>query len=193
MLHCSVTLSLRLLAVASLGVMLLIAPGPALAHFGSEAFILVPGEQVSPGEPFEVVVADLSPGAAVTLVAVRNGQTVEVGRTVSDREGHFTTSATLPADYPHGYAELVATAQDGTQVATWVHVGPRTGGTGAPPSSPSGGGGIDPSLVVLGLMVAGAIAAAGYLVLRRRPAVAHAPGTSGSADRRARRVARKRR
>jgi hypothetical protein len=146
---------------------------PTVAHFGGEAFILVPADHVNPGEPFEVIVSDLTPGSPVVVEARRDGGSVRVGQVVSDTEGHFTAFATLPADYPHGYTELVATAQDGTQVSTYVHVGPRDAGTGAPPPAPgssSGGGGIDPSLMVLGVLFGGSIGALGYMLVRRHQA-----------------------
>jgi hypothetical protein len=155
------TFALHLLAVTS------------SAHFGGEAFILVTGDHVDPGLPFEVIVADLAPGSTVELSAVRNGLPVSVGSAQSDTEGHFTTSGTLPADFPHGYFELVATAGDGTRVSTWVLAGPRTSDTATAPVPPAAGGELDPSLVVLILLLGGSIGAAGYLMLRRVSAAAH--------------------
>jgi hypothetical protein len=161
----SMKIALRSLALASLVLHLL--GGTSSAHFGGEAFILVPLDHVLPGQTFEIIVADLTPGSTIQLTAVQNGVSVPVGTAQSDAEGHFTTSATLPADYPHGYFELVATAGDGTQASTWVLAGPRTSETGNAPAPTTSGGTIDPSLVVLLVLVGGSVAAAGYVALRR--------------------------
>jgi hypothetical protein len=161
---------------------------PASAHFGGEAFILVPVDHVNPGEPFEIIVADLTPGASTVIEARRDGQSVEAGRTVSDTEGHFSTTGSLPTDYPHGYTELVATAEDGTTVSTWILVGPRSATTGPPPVSNAARAGIDPSLLVLGILLGGSVGAVGYLLLRRtRPAKAAVPTHRVVARKRARR------
>ena len=161
---------LRSLALASLVLHLL--AGTSSAHFGGEAFILVPVDHVLPGQSFEIIVADLTPGSIIQLAAVRDGASTSVGSAQSDTEGHFTTRATLPADFPHGYFELVATAGDGTQASTWVLAGPRTSNTGSAPAPRATGGAIDPSLIVLMVLVVGSVAAAGYVLLRRARAAA---------------------
>ncbi len=158
----------RVLGIATLGVLLLATP--ARAHFGGAAYILVPADHVNPGEPFEVVVADLTPGSSVVLEVRREGSKIEVGRTVSDTQGHFSTMATLPGGYPHGYTELIATADDGTTVSTFVLVGPRDSSTGPPPAASAGSARLDPSVVVLAVFVVGSMGALGYILIRRRQA-----------------------
>lgn len=169
----------RLTSLATGSLLALLLAAPVAAHFGGEAFILVPGDHVNPGQTFEVIVADLTPGARVDLIVLENGdQPVPVGSAVSDTQGHFSTTGTLPADFPNGYVEIVATAEDGTSVSTWMLVGPRTSETGAPPVAAATDAGLDPSLIMLGVLVGGAVGAVGYVILRRRwsvPAQAPAP------------------
>jgi hypothetical protein len=67
----------------------------------------------------------------------------------------------LPADVPHGYAELVATDEDGAMVGTWVLVGPRNQGVGTPGTGSDEGPSLDPAV----LLLAAAFGLAGLLLL----------------------------
>lgn len=159
-----------LVAVAAAG-----APLEAQAHGAGSAFIIVPADHINPGSPFDVIGADLGPNAAVSFEIVNGDRVATLGDVSSDSEGHFQANLQLPADYPQGYAELFATSSNGTEVATWVLVGPRTEATGAPPrQSPWW---MDPSVIVLGIFLVGAILVIGYVLLRpdsARPAPAPA-------------------
>jgi hypothetical protein len=176
-------------ALAVVLVALSIFASTASAHFGGEAFILVPVDHVDPGQTFDVVVADLTPGSTVVLEVVRDGESLQIGQAVSDADGHFTTTAALPADFPHGYAQLVATAEDGTQVTTWVLVGSRSE-AGPPPTAPPPAFNqlLDPSVLLLVALIGGIGIALAIALIKR--------SATRPADRRvspSRRVASKRR
>jgi hypothetical protein len=153
----------------------------ASAHFGAEAWIFVPLDHINPGQMFEVVAADLTPNASVSLTMTRDATSVSLGEAVADAEGHFTTTLPLPTEFPSGYAQLVAVAADGTSASTWVLVGPRTSATPPPPGRAEWWA--DPSVLVLGAVLAGGVGALGYALLRRRQ-VARAPVAAGGAGRR---------
>ena len=141
-------------------------PVSALAHFGGAAYIVVPVDHVNPGERFQVVGGDLTPNSSVVFRFKRDESTVPVPGTVtSDPDGHFTASLAVPADFPSGYALLEAEAADGTQTSTWVLIGARTSETPAPPGQPAWWA--DPSVIVLGVAVAGGIGALGFAAYKR--------------------------
>lgn len=146
-------------------VVVALSPRPAAAHFGGSAALIVPATHVNPGETFELVAVDLTPNATVTLTMTRDDRQAFLGEAVADAEGHFTTALPLPADFPSGYAQLVAVARDETQASTWVLVGAPTASTPAPPGQPAWWA--DPSVVVLGVLVVGVVGMVGFALLRR--------------------------
>jgi hypothetical protein len=154
---------LRLLAALLIG---LVSAGGASAHFGGGAYLVVPADYINPGEPFEVVAVDLTPNASVSLTMTTDDRIASLGDAISDAYGHFTTTLPLPADFPAGYAQLFARAQDGTSASTWVLVGARTAATPPPPGTPPWWA--DPSVIVLLVLVGGAAAALAYLLLHQR-------------------------
>ena len=144
----------------------LAAPLSTLGHFGGAAYIVVPVDHVNPGERFEVVGGDLTPNSNVVFRFRRDESTVPVPGTVtSGPDGHFTASLAMPADYPTGYALLEAEAADGTRTTTWVLIGARTSETPAPPGQPAWW--TDPSVIVLGVAIAGGIGALGFAAYKR--------------------------
>lgn len=144
-----------------------VAPPSILAHFGGSAYILVPVDHVNPGERFDVIGGDLTPNSNVEFRFERDESTVPVPGTVtSGPDGHFTATLVMPATFPTGYALLVAEAADGTQTSTWVLVGARTSQTPSAPGQPAWW--FDPSVIVLGIAVAGGAGALGYAFWRRR-------------------------
>jgi hypothetical protein len=148
-------------------------PAPAAAHFGSSAYIVVTADQVLPGQEFEVVAADLTPGASVSFRLVHEELSVPLTTTTAPPDGHFRLNMAVPNDFPSGdYAQLFALAGDGTEVSTWVLVGTRTANT--PPRPGTGPWWSDPSVIVLGLIIAGAVGAVGWMLLRRRSSVSSA-------------------
>ncbi|MEP7157865.1 MAG: hypothetical protein ABI797_00420 [Chloroflexota bacterium] len=139
---------------------------PASAHFGGGAFIVVPSDHIDPGSTFEVIGADLAPASTVDFKIVRDESVVSLGTFVSGADGHFTTQLQLPADYPDGYAQLFATATDGTEASTWVLVGARTESTPAPPGATEWWS--DPSVLIVGVFLIGGFAAVAYALLKRK-------------------------
>jgi hypothetical protein len=120
--------ALALLALA------LLVPARAAAHIGGEASLIVPVDFVMPGQAFPVLASDLGSDAQVKFRLVQTERTVELGTVTAGPDGHFETNFALPADWPHGYAELIASSDDGSGVSTWILVGPRTESTPAPPN-----------------------------------------------------------
>ena len=158
--------TVRSAGLVGLWVVFLTAPLSASAHFGGAAYIVVPVDHVNPGERFEVIGGDLTPNSSVVFRFRRDESTVPVPGTVtSDPDGHFTASLAMPANYPTGYALLEAEAADGTHTATWVLIGARTSDTPAPPGQPAWWA--DPSVIVLGVALAGGIGALGFAAYRR--------------------------
>jgi hypothetical protein len=153
-----------------------IAAAPVHAHFGGGAFIVVPADHVNPGSTFEVIGADLAPESTVEFKIVRDESVVALGTFVSGADGHFTTQLQLPADYPNGYAQLFATAADGTEASTWVLVGARTESTPAPPGATQWWS--DPSVLILGVFIIGGLAAIAYALFKRKSG-APAPAKAG--------------
>lgn len=127
-------------------------PATINAHFGGQATVFVPLEYVDPGQSFPVIGADLGVDAGVTFRLVREDRTVELGRVSAGLDGHLQSTFDLPADFPLGYAELVATSDDGSRASTWILVGPRTDATLAPPNRPAIWQ--DPAVWLIGGMVA---------------------------------------
>jgi hypothetical protein len=154
---------LRLLAALAIG---LVSAGGASAHFGGSAYLVVPADFINPGETFEVVAVDLTPNATVSLMISTDDTNVSLGDATADEFGHFTTTLPLPAEFPAGYAQLFATAPDGTSASTWVLVGERTAATPPPPGTTPWWA--DPSVIVLLVLVGGAIAALAYLLIGPR-------------------------
>jgi hypothetical protein len=139
---------------------------PVSAHFGGGAFIIVPSDHIDPGSTFEVIGVDLAPESTVDFKIVRDESVMALGTFVSGADGHFTTRLQLPADYPTGYAQLFATATDGTEASTWVLVGARTESTPAPPAATEWWS--DPSVLIFGVFLIGGFAAVAYALLKRK-------------------------
>jgi hypothetical protein len=169
---------MRLLMLAACAVLMasVIAVAPVRAHFGGGAFIVVTADHVDPGSSFEVIGADLAPESTVEFRIVRDDFVVVLGTFVSGADGHFTTQLQLPADYPTGYAQLFATAADGTEASTWVLVGARTESTPAPPGTTEWW--LDPSVLILGVFIIGGLVAIVYVLLRR-PGASKRPRARG--------------
>jgi hypothetical protein len=162
----------------------LLVPAAAIAHDGGEADIEVPVGHVMPGQPFRLVAADFDPHSSVEI-SVLDGDHVERQVTVvAGDDGHFEIDLALPADHPHGAYELVAFSEYGLRATTWVLVGSpgeAPGQVGAP-GGDSGGPALDPSLLVLGLLIGGA--GAGLLLLLLRPTPRRSQPRQGGSGRR---------
>jgi hypothetical protein len=150
------------------GLLVLVLAAPtALAHEGS-AFIHVPSDHVMPGEHFPLLGDDLDPDLSLELTLVHGETLVPLGRVATGPDGHFNTRLLLPDHVAHGYARLVASNPQAGDVDTWILVGPRNEGpgpSGTPVNQPDPL--IDPSVLVLLVVVFLAIAAVGLALLRR--------------------------
>jgi hypothetical protein len=145
---------------------LLLAPASlALAHGGGLPWIWLEQEQVMPGERFHALVVDFEPFTEVELVA-RAGETSElVGRVPTEVDGHGEGDLMLPADFPLGYAELVARDTVGGEATMLMQVGdtpavgppaPNQPGSGQPGVGQSGQAGAlwqDPSVLTLAALL----------------------------------------
>lgn len=143
----------------------LMAPGSVAAHEGAAAWVHVPADHVVAGDTFEIWASDLTPNTDVALRLVAPPQTVDLGVARSDADGHFVKTVQMPSAIPTGYVELVVSTSEGASASTWVLVGSRSGQSGRMPDT---GAGIDPSLIVLGVLLGGAVGGVGYLLLRPR-------------------------
>ncbi len=155
--------------MAATVVLLCVSAGTTAGHFGAQSFVFVTDDAIDPGEQFTLIGSDLAPDSMVEINIRIDQYSATLGTLRAGSDGHFETLLTMPAEAPGGYIELVASSPDGTSASAWIHVGPRTGQEGPPPNASQTGFPIDPSLIVLGVLVAGAVMALAYAILRRRP------------------------
>ncbi len=129
--------------------------------------------------------ADIGQDAPVDFEIVKDERTDPLGSTRAASDGHLMMDLLLPADFPLGYAQLFATVPDVTSASTWVLVGERTSETPPPPTTASPAAWwTDPSVLVLGALVIGAVGVIGYLVFKpRRPAPQAAAGGRATSTR----------
>jgi hypothetical protein len=153
------------LIATTLALMLASWAAPVSAHLGATAYIIVPADHVLAGESFDVVGADMGPSSNVTFRLVHEQTTTELQSITTNADGHFQVTLSVPQEFPDGYAQLFATASDGTETSTWLLVGVRTASTPAPPSATQWWS--DPSVLVLLVLVIGAFGLVGYILLRR--------------------------
>jgi hypothetical protein len=152
------------------GAFLAAASGVA-AHNGMAPYVIVNADFILPGQQFSVMVADIGEDAPVDFEIVMDARSETLGRTRAAPDGHLMTDLVLPADFPVGYAQLFATVQDVTSTSTWVLVGERTADTPAAAPAPAPTAAqwwTDPSVLVLGSFVVGAVGVIGYLVFKPR-------------------------
>jgi hypothetical protein len=155
---------LRVLALALFSVALVAAA--ASAHEGAEPFILVPGDHIVPGQPFEVIASDLAPNSTIEITLAVDERVDQLDEVVSGADGHFSTTVTVPDSFPVGYAQIFAIDADGSEASTWVLVGERNDQTPAIPTSPTADWWTDPSVIVLGVVVGSALISIGALIIR---------------------------
>ncbi|HYI21198.1 MAG TPA: hypothetical protein VEX62_01050 [Candidatus Limnocylindrales bacterium] len=158
----------RIIAVTL--VLLCASAGTAAGHFGAQSFVFVTDDAIDPGEQFTLIGSDLAPDSEVEVNLRIDEYAATLGTLRSGSDGHFETLLTMPAEAPSGFIELIASSPDGTSASAWIHVGPRTGQEAPPPTQSQSAFPIDPSLIVLGVLLAGSVGAVAYMLLRRRPA-----------------------
>ncbi len=160
-------------ALFALGLVIATVPAVALAHDGpgTGASLLVPADHVDPGKPFLLIASDFGSLSPVAFRISAPDKSVDLGRLVAGSDGSFQTNLNLPADFPLGWAEIVATADAGASATVTVLVGPRTAATPPPPVSGRISWWQDPSVLLLGLGLAVGAAAIGLMARRRKTAV----------------------
>lgn len=95
----------------------------------------------------------------------------------ADADGHFNQSLTLPGHVSEGYAQMTARSDSGDVAYMWVLVGQNTTGAVSPAAAAGNQWWSDPSVLVLGLMLGGALLAVLFLAFRagRRATAAQTP------------------
>lgn len=167
----------RLLMLVLLLVSAPSAAAPAWAHGAEQPWIWLEREQAEPGERLAVLVVDFTPHGEVGLELVADERRERLGTITCAADGHGEGEFVVPADFPRGYAELVARDAAGTEATTLVGIG-VTGAVGPPetPRSPSVGPGAaapiwqDRSVLILAGLLGAALLALAYVVVRRRRA-----------------------
>src|SRR6188508_3147085 len=99
--------------VALVSAVLLITVGASAAgaHGDNAAYVLVSADFIVPGQPFEVMVADIGQDAPVDFTIVKDERSELLGTTRAAPDGHLTADLQLPADFPVGWAQLYATVR----------------------------------------------------------------------------------
>jgi hypothetical protein len=141
----------------------MLAPGQARAHEGGEPLVLVPVDHVLPGESFPLTGADLGPDAVVEFQLEQEELVVPLGEIAAGPDGHLEGTFAVPATFPLGYAELVASSSDGSEASVWILVGERNEATPPPPGG--GSSGRRTTVIALALVVAAAGAALALMAL----------------------------
>jgi hypothetical protein len=186
--------------ILSLAALVLLPAGVA-AHGGGLPWIYIEAERVLPGQPFHVLVIDVTPFTNVQLEAERGALRVSLGAVAAGPRGHGEVDVALPADFPLGYAALNGLAEDGSRLTASLLVGdvPASGGPLGPPGpsgpaapgAPDAGWLGDPSVWTLGALLAGAAGLVGYMLVRRMSG--RQPPRPAAVTNAARRAPRKRR
>jgi hypothetical protein len=161
-----------LLSVALLGLVLAGVAAPTTAHGEGLPWIWLEREQAQRGSSFNVILLDFAPYSEVQLTLVSQGREESVAYIACGGDGHGEGAVAVPADFPHGYAELYARDGQGGEAATLIFVGDVEGAASSPPPLPAPAAAPaawqDPSVLTL----VGVLAAAGgalVLALRRKP------------------------
>lgn len=184
----------RLLTLAAVLLVTALAPPGARGHVGGQSYIQVPLSHVMPGQTFTIIAADLGSNATISMRLVQGERELDLGAEIAQPDGHFETTRQLPTDFPHGYAQLIAVSDDGSEVSTWVLVGPAENAPPLPGGTGSGEWWLDASVLILaGMLVVGVIALAVVAVrgTRRDRAIAAAPRTRTIARKHPRRTDRR--
>ncbi len=152
---------------------LLFVGGPsvlALSVDGEEASVTVEPSSVTAGGSVMVAGSGLALGGDRLIVLASNGLTVELGWVVTDAVGRFQGELTIPAHLPTGSYELRAIG-DGTLTTSLTVIaagrgGPATAGTGSAVAAVVSRRS-SLHLLVVSILTAGVIVAAGLAVVRR--------------------------
>lgn len=160
---------LRTSFIQMLGAMALLAgPAAVSAHGGASPSLVVTVDHVDPGATVPIIAADFGSDSKVLFSIEAPARSLELGRWTAGADGHFSASFALPADFPLGWANVVATGDDGSSTSTQVLVGPTAGAPPRPGRATPWWQ--DPSAWLLGAFLAGAFLVMVWFVFRRQPA-----------------------
>ena len=104
------------------------SPAAVLADNPGIGQVLVPVDHVMPGQTFPVTGYDLDENSDLTIRIASGTTAIELGTGHVAADGTLATVTALPGSFPHGYAELTASAPGGGRWSTFVLVGPRAEG-----------------------------------------------------------------
>jgi hypothetical protein len=141
------------------GFLVLASAAPVAAHGGASPSLVVTVDHVDPGGSVPIIAKDFGTDSRVLFELAVPGHIVELGHWMAGPDGHFNASFQVPADFPLGWADLVATGDDGSSTSAQVLVG----ATSAAPPRPSrvAPWWQDPAALLLaGLLLAGGIGVA---------------------------------
>jgi hypothetical protein len=145
----------------------LVAPAAVDADEPVRGRIVVPGDHFQPGESISIVGVDLDEDHEVILRLTSGSTVAELGRARVAPDRSLSATATIPLDFPLGYAELSAADPGGSTWTTLILVGDRAEAPGA--GDPQRDDRLLPLIVLaFGLMVF-VVAGAWYLRGRSRP------------------------
>ena len=160
--------ALRTLAVLAALIAEIVTAIPAMGHAGGLPTVIIPLDHVVPDESFEILLSDFAANSAIHITLVQDGKTIVLAEATTGADGHGSASATLPATFALGYVQLFAMSDDGATADTWIRVG--TGTYTSPGSTAKSDWWTDPSILVFGVFILGAVAALTFLATRsRRP------------------------
>jgi LPXTG-motif cell wall-anchored protein len=117
--------TLVLFGAASVAVLLFATA--ASAQYPNDDTITVDNPNPNPGDSIVVSGDCFPPGSAVTVVLTQGGNSVVVGQTVSDANGHYSVTITIPAGFSAGPATVTACGLSLTITIGGVATLPRTG------------------------------------------------------------------
>ena len=148
-------------------VALLVVPTAAAAHGGASPSLVVTVDHVDPGSSVPIIAADFGTDSRVVFDLVAPARSLELGQWNAGAVGHLNKSLDVPADYPVGWADLVATGDDGSSTSAQVLIGPVAGAPSRPNRSATWWQ--DPATLLLaGLLLAGGLALAALVVRSAR-------------------------
>jgi hypothetical protein len=148
-------------------VLVALLPAAASAHGGASPSLVVTVDHVDPGTTVPIIAADFGSDSKVLFSIVAPARSVELGHSTAGPDGHFTAHFALPTDFPLGWANLVATGDDGSSTSTPLLVGP-TAGAPPRPGRAAAWWQDPPTLLLAALLIAGGIGLSALLLRSSR-------------------------
>lgn len=136
-------------------------------HGDQEPWLDTSVTSAQPGERFTLIGGELGSGATVRLGVLVNDQSRSLGIVSADEDGHFVSEVTAPADVEQLYVQLRAHSDAGVEASMWFLVGDPNLLVPSPAAAEEPSALSDPSVILLGLMVTGALVIVAWLFLKR--------------------------